>query len=163
MIPVIQGTSENAAHRIAKNGFGTVSSLDPGWYGQGMYTTTSFNYAGNYASEAKDGFVFLISLVTIGNAFPVIDPPFVKKTLGLRVNPTGQYGKPCQLGYQSHYCVVETEKTSLGKPVKDSTNLAGLPDEVVVFEPTQILPLFLIHSSKYYLKPNGSSVYKEWL
>jgi len=40
VLPVVQGTSENAAFRIIKNGFGTVTSLD-GWYGRGMYFASS--------------------------------------------------------------------------------------------------------------------------
>ena len=33
MLPVVQGTSENAAFRIIKNGFGTVASVDDGYFG----------------------------------------------------------------------------------------------------------------------------------
>ena len=50
VLPFIQGTGENAAHRIAKNGFGTTATTDPGWYGQGMYFTTRVSYAHLYSS-----------------------------------------------------------------------------------------------------------------
>jgi len=49
VLPVVQGTSENAAFRIIKNGFGTVASLDDGYYGLGMYFTSSFKYSSRYA------------------------------------------------------------------------------------------------------------------
>ena len=49
VVPVVQGTSENAAFRIIKNGFGTVPSLDDGFYGRGMYFTSSFKYGSKYA------------------------------------------------------------------------------------------------------------------
>ena len=149
VLPMVQGTSENSGHRIAKNGFGTVSSLDPGWYGQGIYFTSKMSYAGNYAARSKDGIVFLISLVIPGNSFPITEPPLAKKTSGSRINPNGFLGRPCQPGYQSHYTVVDVDRASFGKPVKDSpTELSG--DELVVFEPSHTLPLFLVYSSELY-------------
>jgi len=35
MIPMIQGTIEDAAWKISKNGFGTVATSDEGFYGRG--------------------------------------------------------------------------------------------------------------------------------
>lgn len=76
VIPVIQGTHENAAHRIAKNGFGTLSSLDAGWYGQGMYFTSRLPYARIYSRSAGDrALVFVISLAVPGNVLPITAPP----------------------------------------------------------------------------------------
>ena len=49
MLPVVQGTSENAAHQIIDNGFGIASALDDGWYGRGIYFTSYLKYASLYA------------------------------------------------------------------------------------------------------------------
>ena len=82
MIPGYQGTSENAAYRIVKNGFGTTATLDDGYYGRGIYFTSSMKYAAKYASSTKRGKVFLLSLIITGNVFPVIEHPFKQKPDG---------------------------------------------------------------------------------
>ena len=140
---VIQGTSENAGHRIAKNGFGTVATLDPGWYGQGIYFTSKMSYASVYAREVKDGSqVFIVSVVVPGNALPITENPHIVRPTP---NPTGFLAKPCQSGYQSHYTVVDTKPGSCGLPLQDSPTATSL-DELVVFEPTRTLPLFLVYA-----------------
>ena len=87
MIPLYQGTSENAAYRIVTNGFGTTSkddatSKDDGYYGRGIYFTSSMKYAARYATPTKRGKVFLLSLVITGNVFPVTEHPFKQKPDG---------------------------------------------------------------------------------
>jgi len=77
VLPVVQGTSENAAFRIIKNGFGTVGSVDDGYYGRGMYFTSRLQYAARYAQITPHGKVFLIALTVPGNPYPVTEPPFV--------------------------------------------------------------------------------------
>ena len=42
---MIQGTDEVAAWNICENGFGTVASLDAGWYGQGLNLIFKFQYS----------------------------------------------------------------------------------------------------------------------
>jgi len=138
VIVVVQGTRENAAHRIAKNGFGTLASLDPGWYGQGIYFTSRMAYAGYYCKPAKDGsLVFIISLAAPGNSLPVSASPFQER----QPNPQGYLGKPCHPGYQSHFTIVETNS---GLPLRKTPSDTSF-DELVVFEPAQVLPIFLVH------------------
>ena len=144
VIPVVQGTRENAAHRIAKNGFGTLASLDPGWYGQGIYFTSKMAYAGTYSRPSKDGsLVFVISLAVPGNAFPITAPPYV----GSHPNPQGYLGEPCHRGYQSHYTIVDVSgKVTNGHPLRTRPTNSSF-DELVVFEPAQALPIFLVHAN----------------
>jgi len=160
MVPMLQGTSENAAHRIAKNGFGTVASLDLGWFGQGIYFTSRMPYACEYAELAKDGRVFLLSVVVPGNAYPVTETPFIidqaQNWLKEKIeNPEGLFGRPCRPGYQSHYVIVDTKS---GLPDTRSVD-QGSEDELVVFQPSQVLPLFFFYSDQkreYPATPEGS-------
>ena len=140
---MIQGISENAGHRIAKNGFGTVATLDPGWYGQGIYFTSRMAYASRYARPARDGsLLFMVSVVIPGNVLPITETPYTKPPL---VNPAGYLGKPCKAGYQSHYTVVDSSVHSFGLPTEGTSTVTSF-DELVVFEPTRCLPLFLVYA-----------------
>ena len=143
IIPVIQGTRENAAHRIAKNGFGILATEDAGFFGQGIYFTSKLNYARKYSKPANDGsLVLVISLVAPGNVLPISADPQVDKL----PNPQGYLGKPRQRGYQSHYTVVYLpgEGGIYGYPLRTAPTEASA-DELVVFEPAQALPVFLIY------------------
>ena len=135
MIPGYQGTSENAAYRIVTNGFGTTVTRDDGFYGRGMYFTSSMKYAAKYATPIKRGKVFLLSLVTTGNSFPVTEHPFKQKPDGEIEcvtdengktkpvpNPQGYLGKACRPGYQSHYIVVDSSTNSDAFPFKKKRN-----------------------------------------
>lgn len=144
---MVQGTSENAAYRIIKNGFGTVASLNDGWYGKGMYFTSSVNYAPHYAqfSSSNGCKIFLVSLVIPGNVYPATENAFVpdsKSSTGYSDNPFGLKGKAPKTGYQSHYVLVNQFH-----PVPNVTDKDG--DEPVVFEGWQTLPLFLVYTSEF--------------
>ena len=128
---MLQGTVEDAAWKISENGFGTVATRDAGYYGkgffspfsrfsflyfseqsinqnnhnQGIYFTSTFEYANRYAGISNGMKVFMISLVIPGNPYPVTEYPFKENEIGkiLEYNPDGFYGKACQPGYQSHF------------------------------------------------------------
>jgi len=150
IVAVVQGTSENSAHSIASNGFGTASSLDPGWYGSGIYFTSSMNYASLYAKDSeKDGKVFLLSLVCPGNLFPITEVPFVTDKGARKDNLNGYLGLSARPGYQAHYTMVTVDPSLRGKqgfPVTGEFLGEGVADELVVFEAAQALPVFLIYS-----------------
>lgn len=144
---MVQGTSENAAYRIIKNGFGTVASLNDGWYGKGMYFTSVMKYASHYArfSSSNGCKIFLMSLVIPGNVYPATENAFVpdsKSPTGYSDNPFGLKGKAPKTGYQSHYVLVNNFH-----PVSKVNNMDG--DEMGVFEGWQTLPLFLVYTSEF--------------
>ena len=86
---MVHGTSLASAQSIAKSGFGVVGrSGDPGWYGKGIYTTSTLRYAHNYAKS--DHLALIICAVLPGNVFPVVDG-------------TTYSGGGVENGYQSHY------------------------------------------------------------
>jgi len=147
-VPMIQGTIENAAWKIIENGFGTAATLDDGYYGKGVYLTTTFEYANTYSKDK----VFVIALALPGNPFPIIEHPFKRDENGEVLssietgkkipNPEGYFGRACNPGYQSHYTIVkpfypiENESVDLSKRYRD---------ELVIFQDAQALPLFLIY------------------
>jgi len=84
VLPMLQGTTKNAAWSICENGFGTVSTRDAGFYEKGIYFTSNYNYAKKYSEESETGKVFLISLVIPGNVYPVIEPPKIPNEVEVR-------------------------------------------------------------------------------
>jgi len=138
VLPVVQGTSENAAHQIIDNGFGIASALDDGWYGRGIYFTSYLKYASLYAkfSSSNGCKVFLVSLVIPGNVYPATEPA--------RDDPLSLMGGAAKKGHQSHYVEVNLQ----GQPARSEREFYA--DEIVVFEGCQTLPLFLVYSSEFW-------------
>ena len=163
MIPGYQGTSENAAYRIVTNGFGTTATLDDGYFGRGIYFTSSMEYAAKYTNSTKRGKVFLLSLVITGNTFPVTEHPFKEKQGGgiehmsdengkkkPVLNPLGFLEKACRAGYQSHYTVVDSRNVLTAFPFREKElDPEKTANEIVVFDSAQILPLFLIYTNEF--------------
>jgi hypothetical protein len=63
----LHGTDESVARKIVDNGFATVSSLDAGYYGAGMYFSSNADYIQPYFGTKKSPAI-LISLVTPGTS-----------------------------------------------------------------------------------------------
>jgi hypothetical protein len=155
-ILLIQGTSLDAAWKICQNGFGKASTRDNGFYGQGIYFTNKLDYAGTYAKKEKnksENFrfqVYVMAMVTPGNAYPVTEPPFRDGN----DYPESLHGRACRKGYQSHFTIVDPQGTQL---VNNQTVPVSLPVitteidhlktafEVVVYEEAQALPLFVFY------------------
>jgi len=162
VLPMVQGTSENAAWRIAKNGFGTVAITDDGYYGRGIYFTSSLEYASHYAQDTPEGKTFLISAVLPGNSFPVSEHPFTlseEGSVSKQKNPKGYLGQACRAGYQSHYTIVSAKNVNSAFPIRGELENKKTADELVVFEASHALPLFLVHTkgfllpSSHFIKP----------
>jgi len=134
---MLQGTSQKAVWQICQQGFGITSTLDVGYYGKGIYFTSSHRYASKFARKEDSGQVFLISCVTPGNPFPVTEHPFN--------SPDSYMGKPCRTGYQSHYTLVNKDISQDGYPVLGKVDVKETADELVIFEYSQALPLFVIY------------------
>ena len=139
---MVQGTRENAAHRIAKNGFGTTATTDAGFYGQGIYFTTKLSYAAYFArspdsTKLGNERVFLLSLVIPGNAFPVTERHD-------DIN-NGYFGKPCKSGYQSHYVIVKHENAGTPPGIPFNFTSDPVSNELVLFQSAQSLPLCILY------------------
>jgi len=92
---MVQGTTTEAGWSIAQGGFGVIANAtDQGWYGKGIYLTSSLQYAHLYATD-KARFQsklpgFLVCVVVPGNGFPMVE----------REN-----GRSVEDSYQSHYTI----------------------------------------------------------
>jgi len=130
-IPILvglHGTEEMVAWKICGSGFATLSSLDAGWYGVGLYFTTSTDYALTYCAIKLDPCI-LVTLVIPGNAYPVTES---------KAGPNSLLGKPLTRGYHSHYV-----HTSRNGEVLEKFN-ENFHDELVVNQESQVLPIFLL-------------------
>jgi hypothetical protein len=134
VVSVMHGTSCCVGEKICQTGFATLSLLDSGWYGSGIYFTSSYDYCIPYICSKRDPAI-IISYVLPGNVYPVTETSFA--------------GKPLMAGYQSHYI-----KTNIaGKIDKDSDY-----DELVICQESQILPMYIIELDPESLYPKANTV-----
>ena len=145
VVPMLQGTSEAAAWKICQQGFGVVGKTDDGFYGAGVYFTSKLGYADKYAKSGPDGSKpFIVSMVIPGNSFPVVEHPFTAD--GSSANPSGFKGKACRNGYQSHLTLVDGRDLNTAFPVRGPIDAATAADELVTFDSSQALPLFVFYT-----------------
>ena len=96
---VYHGSTPQALRAIAKQGFlepkalaqmaNTIKTLDPGYFGHGIYQGFAADYAIHYADYYKQSDEILLSMVLPGRSY------IVKKG-------REKYGRECEPGYHSH-------------------------------------------------------------
>ena len=147
VIPLIQGSSEEAVWQICQQGFGIVATTDVGCYGKGIYFTSELDYAHQYAKKNENGNqCFILSLLIPGNTFPITESPFLPNG---KKNPQSYIGKPCRPGYQSHLTIVRSHDISSAFPIAGDEIMddpGSIAMELVVFESAQVLPLFVFYA-----------------
>jgi hypothetical protein len=130
IIPCVHGTDQSAADKIISQGFSALASLDAGFYGKGIYFTSSVKYAYPYFYN-KNGPVVLVTLGSFGNAYPIVEAP----------TDVGNFlGKPIMSGYQSHY--VLTKKDS-GLPVTEM-HTSNEYDELIASQEAQVVTIYMV-------------------
>lgn len=125
IIACVHGTDFSIAKSIVSKGFCALASLDAGYYGKGIYFTSSATYASSYYSN-KDDPCIIVALGIFGNSYPVIEHPNSDNSM---------LGKPIVSGYQSHYVRTNNQ----GYP-----SISSNYDELVVAQECQVLPLFIV-------------------
>eukprot|EP01128_Nolandella_sp_AFSM9_P001785 TRINITY_DN12199_c0_g1_i1.p1 TRINITY_DN12199_c0_g1~~TRINITY_DN12199_c0_g1_i1.p1 ORF type:complete len:1767 (-),score=200.25 TRINITY_DN12199_c0_g1_i1:119-5263(-) len=132
IIPLVHGTDAGIAMKIAENGFTTLSSLDAGYYGSGIYFTSSARYALPYYGGRKNPAV-LICFSVPGNPYPVVEH---------RTEENSMLGMPLKSGYQSHYVLARKN----GNPVKSQRGnfMDGVYDELVIGQESQVIPAWIL-------------------
>jgi len=145
VIPLIQGTSEEAAWQICQQGFGVTATTDDGFYGRGVYFTSKLDYASRYAkisSKEQNCQVFLLSMVIPGNTFPVTEHPWDSE-----MKKSGYHGHACRPGYQAHFTLVDNSGIQNAYPMKVDPPFSyeKVADELVIFDTSQALPLFVFY------------------
>jgi len=114
---------------IAKTGFVALSTLDAGFYGKGVYFTTSAPYSLHYAYLSQEP-VLILSFVTPGNVYPVVEnPKEVDSLLASAIKP----------GYNSHYVL-----TCRNGMVITQIETETFYDELVVDQESQVLPAYIL-------------------
>jgi len=156
IVPVFQHLDENEIWKNCENGF-THSQESNKYYGKGVYFTTDLHYALEKAvPNAKNEKVILVSLIIPGNIFPVTDHPFLDdegrsfhSKSGIPENaipnPMGLLDKGVRGGYQSHYTIIYKCGPDEGFPIKGSYDRLFHADQLVIFQDSQVLPLFMVH------------------
>jgi len=130
VVPAAHGTGFSIAKAISKTGFAAISSLDAGFFGKGIYFTTSSKYALPYATLQSDPAI-IISYVVPGNIYPTSEQHKGPKSLA---------GKPLRTpGYNSHYVLTRTDGFALSDPSE-----SPFYDEIVLPEECQVVPAFIV-------------------
>jgi len=129
VLAVAHSTSLRKASKIVVSGFAALSTLDDGFYGVGMYFSSSALYTLPYCFHHPDPCILLCFLVP-GNPYPVIEHP---------LQPEGLKGKHILTGYQSHYVVTQRN----GLPLEEN-NFERKFNEIVIDQESQVVPIFLI-------------------
>jgi len=130
VIPVVHGTSEAIADKIIDNGFSALSSLDAGFYGKGMYFSSSARYILPYYAT-KPNPVILICMAVPGNSYPVVES---------RTEPNSHLGLPIKPGYQSNYVLTTRD----GNPCQFQGDRQDVFDELVLDQEAQVVPCLLV-------------------
>lgn len=107
ILPFVHGLrNPNAAWNICQVGLAALSTLDNGYYGSGVYFTSFAEYAVKHytTADSNGSRAVILSWVTIGNAYPVVEEPGIASPLT---------GRPLRSGYDAHYCLVKPNGSSL--------------------------------------------------
>eukprot|EP01127_Copromyxa_protea_P017077 TRINITY_DN516_c0_g1_i14.p1 TRINITY_DN516_c0_g1~~TRINITY_DN516_c0_g1_i14.p1 ORF type:complete len:998 (-),score=85.22 TRINITY_DN516_c0_g1_i14:65-3058(-) len=158
IVPAAHGTEFSIGKKICSTGFASLSMLDAGWYGQGIYFTTYVLYAFPYFST-KEQPAIVLSWINPGNVFPVIESPSIpntKEQFGKdREDRPSLVGKAIKSGYNSHYVVTKSD----GRPVEAKDMKAfKCYDEIVIPQESQVTPFMLIRVDTR----NFNVLAKEW-
>jgi len=132
ILAVVHGTDAKKAWSVASSGFANLALLDEGFYGRGMYFSSSALYTLPYFSIKKDPCI-LICFIIPGNPYPVIEAPSDKPNLR---------GSHLTVGYQSHF--VTTLRNGLPFRAADFENNEKQYNEFVIDQESQVLPIFLL-------------------
>jgi len=136
IVPAIHGTSEEIANSIVKTGFVALSKLDSGYYGKGIYFTTSVEYALPYFATKPSPSV-IIFLVISGNVYPIIEHPKIKGSF---------MGAPLVPGYHSHYVLTRKDGYPCHKILSRDEGEEYF-DELVIEQEASILPFYFLKIS----------------
>jgi len=127
LIPSVHGTSLEVANNIALTNMAVLNSLDLGFFGSGLYNSTSVCYCLPYAVGKRNPAI-LISYLNMGNVYPITEDHRGSKSF---------LGSALKQGFNSHF--VLTNKDG------DIYNGIGeICDEIVISQSSQVLPSFII-------------------
>ncbi|CAF1097902.1 unnamed protein product [Adineta steineri] len=141
IVRVWHGCNKKLLPQLLGEGFASLGQLDDGWFGKGMYFSSSAEYASRYCPQDKNA-CLLMCYVLVLNPFPVIydDAPEDVQPDKFRF-----YGRGNHRTFQCHYIPVSGKKSTIDfRPPLEGTDHA-IYDELVVFESANILPQLVVH------------------
>jgi len=130
------------AEKICENGFATLSSVDGGYFGKGIYFTSHILYTLPYIANRKIPAVIL-SWVIPGNVYPVIEAHDGTDTL---------LGTALKSGHSAHYVLTNQKGECLVRKENEYY------DELVVSQESQITPAYIFQIGK----TNFKQLWKDW-
>jgi len=139
ILAVAHATSLNKAAKVVVSGFATLSTIDEGFYGKGMYFSSSAIYTLPYCVTVSDPCIIICFLLP-GNPYPVIEDHRKENSL---------IGSHIISGYQSHYVMTRIN----GLPFGEENNLELRKfNEIVIDQESQVVPIFLVELDPYNFK-----------
>ncbi|CAF3381042.1 unnamed protein product [Rotaria sp. Silwood1] len=137
------GCRKNDLRHILSDGFAALSSLDDGYFGKGIYFSSSTKYVTRYCG-GKGG-CLIMCYILISNPFPIVTadaPPSVPP------ERFRFFGKGNHKNYQCHY--IPVSPTDDGdewdfRPPSSGIIDDAIYDELVVFQEAYILPQIVVH------------------
>jgi hypothetical protein len=127
IVAAFHATDYSVARSICRTGFATLATIDAGWYGRGIYTSTHVNYVIPYMMNRQEP-ALIVTYVIPGNVYPVIESTSADNNL---------IGSSIIAGYNSHYICVNSHGQI---PMKG----LGEYDELVVPQESQIVPAYIV-------------------
>ncbi|MBA3238894.1 MAG: hypothetical protein H0T62_11195 [Parachlamydiaceae bacterium] len=173
ILPLWHGSSKPKCHSIATSGFtyfgkhhfvhpnakkGPMGSTDPGYFGSGMYFTTSAQYASMYSNGHM-----LLAFVAMNEPYPVVsDVPHPKKCSDMKMLESGGAYQT----YNTHYIPVANIEPNSPYCMEYYPCISGQKaawDEIVVFQETQTLPRYWVELEADLLKkiPKSNNAFVE--
>jgi len=144
IIPVCHATDLAIAEKICETGFTSLSALEGGSFGRGIYFTTFSSYCLPFMGSARVPTI-LVSWLLPGNAYPVLEQ--VKSSDSLQ-------GKAIMNGYNSHFVV-----TNKKGEIADIDKETECYNEIVVPQESQIVPAFLFVLNQ----ADVAKCYQDWI
>jgi hypothetical protein len=127
LIPAVHGTSLEVANSIALNNMACLSSLDSGYFGCGIYNSTSVCYCLPYSVGKREPAI-IISYLNMGNVYPITENQNGSKSfMGAALKP----------GFNSHYVLTNKDGNVYN-------NEGEICDVIVLNQASQVLPSFII-------------------
>jgi len=155
ILGLLQGTQESRGWEILEKGYSTNYLTPDAFFGRGYCFTSSLEYASKGAEKDKTdkGIPLLVSAVYCGQIFPVVEQPFnrnkdgsIEYSFGKPVlNKRGYCDKNVRQSYHSHATLVTKDDILNPVPISGNFDASLHTDKVVIFNETQILPLFLVY------------------
>ncbi|NGX47653.1 MAG: hypothetical protein K1000chlam3_01032 [Chlamydiae bacterium] len=157
ILPLWHGTSQDVCNSICRTGFqffgkhsftdptaqkGAFPSTDPGYFGSGVYFTSSARYAGMYNAR-----FLILSWVSMLEPFPVVnDCPHPQRGSDMKMLE----GKAAYQHYTAHYIPVTNTRPDFPGSMEYYPCAKGQTpnwDEFVLFDKAQALPRYIVEIS----------------